>query len=360
MKTRIVTLLVGVLVVFVACSSEADKAKQTEEVVKTVNVVTTPITPKDFASYVRVVGVVETSDDVMLSAEVSGKVVRYYATEGEKVRAGQTILKIDDSKLTQEKARLEAVTAQARENYERLKKVYEEDGIGSEMDYLNAKYNYEQSRSTLESINIDLANTEIKAPFNGTVESILYEVGEMVSPGVPVVRLIGTDNYTISAGVPARYSNVVHKGDTVDVWFDTQQQDTVQGIVHYVGNSINPQNRTFEIEISLPKNNTLYKVDMIANIRLNTYKQRNVIVVSEEFVYSKEGEYVVYVKDTAPEGYTIAKQVPVELGRSYKSEVIIENGLHFGDELITIGSAFLDDSTRIEVKNDRISSLAVK
>tara|TARA_R110002124_G_scaffold221839_1_gene387283 strand:+ start:4804 stop:5877 length:1074 start_codon:yes stop_codon:yes gene_type:complete len=334
------------------CGGETQEAETGEELVKTVNITTKTVTPSTFASYVRVVGTVETSNDIMISAEVNGRVIAYKVKEGERVKKGQTIVKIDDSKLKQEKVRLEAMTSQSKEQYDRLKKVYEEDGIGSELDYLNAKYAYEQSKSALESIKIDLENTNIKAPFNGEVETIMVEQGEMVSPGMQVVRLIGSDAFKINAGVPARYSEAINLGDKVDIWFDTQVRDTLHTSINYVGGSINPQNRTFRIETKLP-NNKSYKVDMIANLRLKTNEQENVLVVSEEYVYSKNDRYVVYVLSENENGKAVAKEQEVKLGLSYQTGVIIENGLASGDQLITLGSAFLDDGMRVTVKNDK-------
>ena len=338
--------------VLLGCGGEAQEAETQEELVKTVNITTKTLAPSTFASYVRVVGNVETSNDIMISAEVNGRVIDYKVEEGAQVKKGQTIVKIDDSKLKQEKVRLEAMTSQTKEQYERLKKVYEEDGIGSELDYLNAKYAYEQSKSALESIKIDLENTSIKAPFDGEVEAIMIEEGEMVSPGMQVVRLIGSDAYKIVAGVPARYSDAVQVGDNVDVWFDTQVRDTLNSDINYVGGSINPQNRTFRIETKLP-NNKSYKVDMIANLKLKTVEQNNVLVISEEFVYSKDNRYVVYVLSENEEGKPVASEREVILGLSYQTDVIIEEGLSEGDKLITLGSAFLDDGMRVTVKDDK-------
>ncbi|MFY0697487.1 MAG: efflux RND transporter periplasmic adaptor subunit [Balneola sp.] len=338
--------------VLLGCGGEAQETETQEELVKTVNITTKTVATSTFASYVRVVGNVETSNDIMISAEVNGRVIDYRVEEGAQVKKGQTIVKIDDSKLKQEKARLEAMTSQTKEQYERLKKVYEEDGIGSELDYLNAKYAYEQSNSALESIKIDLENTSIKAPFNGEVEAIMVEEGEMVSPGMQVIRLIGSDAYKIVAGVPARYSDAVQIGDKVDVWFDTQVRDTLNSAINYVGGSINPQNRTFRIETRLPKNKT-YKVDMIANMKLKTVEQSNVLVISEEFVYSKDSRYVVYVLSENEEGKAVANERDVKLGLSYQTNVIIEEGLAEGDKLITLGSAFLDDGMRVTVKDDK-------
>ncbi|MBO6792947.1 MAG: efflux RND transporter periplasmic adaptor subunit [Balneolaceae bacterium] len=358
MKTNYLASILSLLIILSACSGAEEIPQETEELVKTVNVRTESISPSEFNSFVRVVGTVETSDDILISAEVTGKVLRYNIEEGEAVRAGQTILKIDDAKLKQEAVRLEAITAQARENYERLEKIYKEEGIGSEIDYLNAKYAYEQSASSLESIKIDLENTSIKAPFSGVVEEIMYEVGEMVSPGAPAVRLIGSENFKITAGVPARYANAIKQGDQVEIWFDTQDVDTLKQRITFVGNSINPQNRTFRIEIDMTKQVGM-KVDMIANIRLKTLQQNDVIVVSEEFIYSKDGRYVSYVLGENEEGKEVAVEKEVKLGPSYKSNVVVESGLEPGEELITIGSAFLNNGMRINVVESQ-SALAAQ
>lgn len=349
------------MVIFMACSDQSEKNLVVEEEqVKSINVTTQRIEQRSFASYVRVVGAIETSNDIIISAEVSGKILSYSAKEGELITAGETILKIDDAKLLQEKARLEAQTAQARENFERLKAIYIEDGIGSEIDYLNAKYAYDQSISSLESINIDLENTSVRAPFTGRMESKLLDVGEMVAPGAAIIRLIGTEEFKIAAGVPARYANVVHTGDEVDVWFDAEETDTLLSTITFVANSINPQNRTFDIEVDFPENSENYKVEMISNIRLRTNQQENVLVISEEFVYSKEDNYVVYVLAENDKGEQVAEERVVELGNAYKTEVIIKDGLMVGDQLITLGSAFLDDGMRIKVMNTQNASVAAK
>ncbi|MCG8374311.1 MAG: efflux RND transporter periplasmic adaptor subunit [Balneolales bacterium] len=349
MRKNSTLLALGFFVFIASCAGGGEETPiQTEELVKTVNVRTEQVQTSTFASFVRVIGTVETSDDIMISAEVSGKVVKYNVEEGQSVKAGQTILKIDDAKLKQEIARLEALTNLSRENYERLKKIYEEDGIGSEIDYLNAKYTYDQSASSLESMKVDLENTNIVAPFSGMVEEIMFEVGEMVSPGAPTVRLIGEGNYKIVAGVPARYADAIQEGDEVEIWFDTQFVDTLTTSITFVGKSINPQNRTFRIEIDLPGKENM-KVDMITNIRLKTLEQEEVVILSEEFIYSKNGRYVTYVVAEEADGHNVAEEKVLALGPSYKSSVVIESGLYPGEELITIGSAFLNNGMRINI-----------
>ncbi|MTI88627.1 MAG: efflux RND transporter periplasmic adaptor subunit [Balneolaceae bacterium] len=355
----LIVLIIGAVVA--SCSGEEIPAtNEAEELVKTVNIETRVVEPERFESHLRVVGMVETSNDIQISAEVSGRILNYKVDEGESVKKGQTILKIDDSKLKQERARLEALTAQAKENYERLQKMYEEESIGSEIEYLNARYNYEQNNSALESITVDLNNTSIKAPFDGTVETILLDEGEMASPGVPVVRLIGDKRFIISAGVPARYADVIANGDEVQLWFDTQSSDTLTGSITYVAKSINQQNRTFRIEVLLPDGQNFYKVDMIANLRLNTLSEEGAIVVSEEYIYKKNDEYIAYVLSENAEGKAVAEQRKVTLGPSFKTNIIVRDGLKTGDKLITTGSAFLNDGMRVNEIEPADKSLAVQ
>ncbi|MDR9418377.1 efflux RND transporter periplasmic adaptor subunit [Gracilimonas sp.] len=358
-KLNLVLITLLTMAFAMACSEdESSQNGEDEPVGKSVNVETTVLEPSEFRSQLRIVGNVETKNDIMISAEVGGRVLSHHISEGDEVQKGELIMSLDTAKLQQEKARLEAATSQARENYERLRTIYEEDSIGSEIDFLNAKFNYQQSEAALASINVDIDNARITAPFTGIVENYLVEKGEIASPGVPVVRLIGSDTFIISAGVPARYADVVNSGDEVEVWFDSQMADTLQGPITYVGKSIDPQSRTFRVEVLLPTDKQSYKVDMIANLRLNTLYEDNVIIVSEEFIYKEDDEFVTFVKAVDEEGNPIAERRVVELGPSFKSDVIIRDGLEFGDELVTIGSAFLNEGARLNIIESEGGNLA--
>lgn len=350
--------IIGILVLglLVACTSE--QPAQNEESVKTVNVETELLSPQSFERYLRLVGTVESRNDVRISAEVSGRIENYVVGKGETVQKGESILKIDDNKLLREKDRLEAQTEQAREQYERLKMVFEEDSIGSEIEVINARSAYQQSKSALESVEVDLANTTVKAPFDAILEDRFLEEGEMASPGTPLVRLIGSARLKVTAGVPARYADVVKEGDNVNLWFDTQESDTLTAEIIYVANSIDPQNRTFKIEVELPREVQNYKLDMVANLRLNTLSEDNVIVVNEEFVYKKDNEFIAYLKAQNEDGDFVAEKRVVRLGPSYQSNVIIREGLQAGDELITIGSAFLNEGMRLNIIEAREQVLA--
>src|SRR5699024_6783819 len=336
-------ILIGVaLLTLVSCSE--DEQKETEEAsTRQVTVETQIIQRQPFKQYLKLIGSVEAQNDIRISADVSGRIQKYYVEQGDRIRKGTPILKIDDSKLQRERSRLQAQTKQAKEQYQRTKKVYDEDGVGSEIDVINAKAGYQESKAAMESIEVDIGNSTIRAPFDATVEELLMEQGEMASPGSGLVRLIGNNLLKVSAGVPASYADVITKGDKATVWFDVQQADTLHLPITYVAGSIAPQARTFEVEIKLPPQKESYKVDMSSNIKLETFSRDSAIVVGKEFIYQDGEKDIVYTLDNEEDSSAIAKMTPVELGVSYENRVIINKGLSTGDRLITVGSSFLQD-----------------
>jgi RND family efflux transporter MFP subunit len=354
------TIVIGIIAlgVFYACETET---AEVEEAVKTVNVQTERLEPELFESYLQQVGTVTTNRDVRVSSEVSGRIVSLNKDEGDEVREGETVIKVDDRKLQQELNRLQATTSQSKENYERLKRLYEEQNIGSEIDYLNAKYAYEQNLAALESVRIDLENTSISAPYSGIVETVLTERGEMVSPGTPVFRLISKQSKKVLLGVPARFAGAVDLGDSAEVWFDFDDETIYQLPVSYIGNTIDPTNRTFAVEIDLPAELNQIKIDMIANVRLQTERVENAIVIGEEYVFQKSGNNVVYVASQDENGNPIAVERIVNMGSNYGNDVVIEDGLAVGEELITLGASYLQDGSRIvNVEEEQSAMVADK
>lgn len=355
---NITTIVLAILSVGVFYACETDTAEP-EQVVKTVNVETERLESEVFESYLQQVGTVTTNRDVRVSSEVNGRIVSLNKQEGDDVQQGETVIKVDDRKLQQELNRLQATTAQSRENYERLKRLYEEQNIGSEIDYLNAKYTYEQNLAALESVRIDLENTSISAPYTGIVETVLTEMGEMVSPGMPVFRLISKESKKVLLGVPARYASAVDLGDSAGVWFDFDTETRYQLPVTFIGNTIDPTNRTFAVEIELPAELNQVKIDMIANVRLQTEKVEGAIVIGEEYVFQKNGNNVVYVAAQDEEGNSIAAERVVSLGSAYGNNVVIQQGLTTGEELITLGASYLQDGSRIVNVEEEQSAMVV-
>ncbi len=350
-----ISLLIFTVVLFASCSSDetetvaTQNSTQEETLVRIVNVNAETIAPKEFTSFIRLIGEVKAIHDVKQSSEVSGKLVSYSVNEGQVVKAGDVFAKIDDEMLKKDVERMEAIVSSARENYMRLKELWSSDSIGSEIGYLNAKYVYEQNRASLDQLKIQLRKTKMVANINGVIESQFVKAGEMVMPGTPVVRIIGNEKVKIEVGVPANYAGVIKKGDVAMVTFDAFPDREFKTVISLVASSINTQSRTFKIELELSNTSNDFKIDMLANVILETNSFENAIVVNQEYVYRTEKGYEVFVVAKDDNGNTIAKNKVVNLGPGFDNKILIKSGLKVGDTLITIGSADVENKTRIKV-----------
>jgi len=333
-----------------SCSAPEETQTNTEDLVKSVNVHVTEVQPRNFKSYVKLVGTITSDSDVEVAAEATGNVLKYFVEKGQRVKKGDPILKIDDQELLAEKDRLEAVTESSYENYKRLDNLLNEDGIGSEIDVINARSQYLQNKASLDAVNIQIKKTLVKAPFDAVLEEKLVEEGEMASAalGTLLFRLVSADILKVKVGVPARYADVIKPGSPSKIWFDTNSSDTLSAPISFVGNSIDPQSRTFTAEIPIP-NRVQYKIDMIANVRLQTNEQSGVIIVGQQIIKQKDnGEFVVYIKGEHS-GHDIALERNIKLGPMFQNSVVVTEGLERNDPLITTGFSFLQDSMRINV-----------
>jgi len=185
-----------------------------------INVEVTAVEPERFVEAIRLTGTVEANRDVTVSAEESGVVRQVLAEKGVRVAAGQPLLRIDDEILRSQVAQAEAEASLAEETWQRRKRLWEEDGVGSELAYLEAKYAAEQAAANLATLRQRLERTTVGAPIGGVLEDRSVEVGTMVSPGTPVARIVDLNPIRISAGVPERYAADVQRGSQVVVTFD--------------------------------------------------------------------------------------------------------------------------------------------
>ena len=341
-------LLLSTLVLY-GCGNEPD-VLDSEVFERSLNVSTTIIRPTVFVNTLSLVGTVKAGNDIRVSAEVSGMVTRVAVGKGQSFRKGDLILKIDDASLRQELEIAKAGTETALENYERTRKLWEADRIGSEFAVISAANAWRSAQANQELLQIRMEKTTLTATFDGMVEDVYAEAGEMANPGAPLVRLIETGRLFIEAGVPARHAGSVSVGDAMDVNFQMAGDIQYRTRVSRVGTAIDPSVRTFRIEADLPANQS-YKVNMIASIRIETDRYPNAIVVSQEFIQRDENGYKVYLAKEV-DGRKRAVPVRVEIGPMANNQVVILRGLEAGDELITRGAVFAESNILLSILNE--------
>lgn len=332
--------------------AEGERPEQAGEVAeafrRVVNVEVERVQPRAFTRTIRLTGVAVAMRDVVVSAEEAGVVRRIEVDKGSRVRAGSAILRLDETIL---KAQVQAATARAEydeEVWERRKKLYEEDGVGSELAYHEAKHAAEQSRGNLDVLEARLARTTIRAPIGGVLDGRLVEIGTLVSPGTPVARVVQADTIRILAGIPERYAPYVSAGAEATVSFDVLPGEALTGSTTFVGVTVDPDTRTFPIELTLPNPGGHVKPGMVADVSVAQARLPEAVVVPRQALVSMEEGHVVFVvEDVEEESLAVVR--PVGIVVSQGNDVVVESGLRAGDRLVVVGQQGLTDGDRVRV-----------
>lgn len=317
---------------------------------RSVNVEVEPVEPRPFTEFVTVTGAVEANRDVVIEAEESGVVRQVYRDRGSDVGAGQAIARIDDRVLSAQVAQARAAAELAQTTYERRKALWENEKIGSEIAYLEARSNAEQAAANLATLQQRLARTVVRAPFAGSLEDRMVEVGTSVSPGTPVARIVDTSPVKVVGAVPERFAADVTTGREVAIRFDAIGTEAT-GTLSFVGAAVDQRSRTFPIEARVENPDGRFKPQMSANIRLPLREFEDAIVIAQDALIRDEDGFVVYVAVQDGDGW-MAEVRPVQTGAADGGRIVIETGLEAGDRVIVLGQHRVSDGDRVNVVDD--------
>ncbi|KPK64196.1 MAG: hypothetical protein AMS21_06340 [Gemmatimonas sp. SG8_38_2] len=329
-------------------SSQASEAEANDAFIKVVNVEVAPVELSDFTAYIRLTGEVEAMNDVVVSAEESGVVEQLFVDKGQYVREGSPIAKIRDRVLRAQVEEAAAAAELARERYERQRKLWEEEQIGSEITYLEAKYQAELQAARHELLQARLERTTIRSPIAGVFDDRYVDVGEMVAPGGQVARIVAVDRVKVTGGVAERFAAAVHPGDSAVISFDVLGDQTVTGLIGFVGSAVDPRNRTFPIEVVIANPGRVIKPQMVANVLIANSRLEDVMVIPQSAIGRTEDGYQVFVVEEAGEGLAAKAQL-IRLGPSYENLVVVEEGLNVGDQLIVRGQQLVEAGDRVRI-----------
>jgi RND family efflux transporter MFP subunit len=319
---------------------------------RVINIEVHRVQPTTFTEVVRLTGTVQANQDVMISAEEGGVVREILVEKGSNVSAGDALFRLDDDLLMAQVDQARAVSAMAGETWERRKRLYEEDDVGSELVYLEAKYGAEQAAANLRLLEERLERTVITAPISGVLDSREIEIGSMVAAGTPVARIVDANPVKITAGVPERYAADVAVGTRAVVTFDVLPGQEFSGTLSYAGAAVNARNRTFPVEVVLPNPGGVIKPEMVANMSVVRKTYGEAIVIPQEALVRTEGGYIVFVVEEDGEG-ALVRARQVEVGPGQNNAVLIPSGLEAGERLVVVGQQSVASGDRVNIVAER-------
>lgn len=352
-------LAAGLVLAVAACGNaeagdpqEADAGTTESGFVRVINVEVSEVEPRRFVEEIALTGTVAANRDVTVSAEEGGTVTEILVDKGTRVEADQPVLRIDDRVLRAQVDQARAAAELARETWDRRKRLWEEDQVGSELAYLEARFAAEQSAANLRTLEERLARTVIRAPVEGILDDRMVELGSLVSPGTPVLRIVDVNPVKVLAGVPERYAPDVRVGAQARVTFDVLPEAGTTGRIHFVGAAVDRRNRTFPVELLLPNPGGRIKPEMVANVSLERRSVEDALVVPQDALVRVSGGYVVFLAEGEGDD-AVARERAVTLGPSAGNQVVVTEGLDGGERLIVVGQKNVANGDRIRVVEER-------
>ena len=272
--------------------------------------------------------------NVLISAEASGRVEHIYIREGDQVKKGQQLITLDASVLTNSIEELKTDLDLATTIYQKRERLWKQN-IGSELQYLEAKNQMEALQRRLATTQAQLKQFNLIAPFSGVVENVQAKLGEMAMFGSPMLRILSIDAMHLEADVSEKYLGRLQKGDSVNLFFSSFNQE-LKSTITAVGYVINPQNRTFSVEVALPKGRFPYKPNLVAILKFRDYYQTQAMVVPSELIQQDSQGDFVYAVDTVVNELK-AKKIHIIPGISYQSKTEVIQGIEAGTVLVNAG-----------------------
>lgn len=301
-----------------------------------------------FTHYLEVQGNVDTKENILIQPEFSGTLVALNVKAGQQVSKGQILGRVDDAGLSQQLASLENQYALAKTNFDRQKNLWDKK-IGSEMQYLQAQTNMVTAQKGVAQLKAQLAKTIIRAPFTGTIDEVYVEKGQVVGPGSPqgLMRIVNVSNMYVSTTVPETYVGKLKVGTEVDVLL-TSIGKIYKGKVRQVGKFINPSNRSFGIEVSVPNPQGLLRPNQVAKLRIIDYTNKNATVVPSNVIQKDaDGNSYVYTVIDRDGKTGKAKKTIVKTGQSSDNLTEILEGVSADDVIVTDGVNTISEGMKL-------------
>lgn len=311
-------------------------------------VVLSPVEPASFTHYIDLQGTIGTDHSAWVTPRgAGGQVKAIYVKQGDYVRKGQLLMKLDDVTTQQQIDQANVQLNLAKTLYDRRKNLWDQK-IGTEVDLLQAKTNVENLQKQVDLLKEQLDMTNVYAEMSGTAETVSIRVGETFSAATATlmgINIVNTSNLKVMADVPEAYQSKVHEGSNIVITLPEDNNKTINAKVTVAGKVINPSSRTFYIEAKLPGNAGL-RPNQIAMVRIQDYAAPQAITIPVNTIQNDEKGKFVMVAATE-NGKKVARKRPVTVGLLYGDTLEVKSGLQPGDVLITDGFQGLYDGQLI-------------
>ena len=297
----------------------------------------------DIAAVFSGTATLEAENEATVVAKAPGVVKKILVEEGNYVKQGQILARLDDEqqvyKLKQAKANLNKL----QNEYERSKGLYEKNLISADA-FDKVKYDFDAAKASYDLADLDLKYAAIRAPIGGVVSNRFIKVGNMIQLNQETFRITDFDPLNAVLFVPERHLNKLAKGQNVKIGVDALANYSFEGIIDRISPVVDPQSGTFKVTAIVRDPENKLKPGMFGRLNIIYDVHAQTLLVPKEAVMTEDKESSVFVIQD-----TLALRRMVKIGYINTTHLEIIDGLQMGDTIVTIGQSSLKDSARVEV-----------
>jgi len=339
-------LLVGLYLMSAAKTEAVAKARrgQRKEGPPPINVVTLTLAPTAIRDKITLPGEVRANRDLDVPSEVSAILLKKTFSEGEAIKKGDIIARLDASRYAARLQAAEAAFQTAQATADRLKRL-NHSKLATQSDLDRAESGLEEARSSLISARLDLSKCEIKAPFSGYLDAYHVEKGAFVTTGTPICRLVDLSSVKIRVGIPESdvkgARNPASFSATIDALGDTPIPG---GTIHHLTRAAGNMARLYDLDLLFPNDEGRMVPGMFARVELVKKLHPQSLVIPLYAVISRDNRHMVFVEE---EGKAVMKQVETGIQEGWMMEVT--DGLETGDQVIVVGQRSVSEGREVTV-----------
>ena len=293
------------------------------------------------------VGTVEGSAASELSFSTAGRVTAVYVKEGQQVRKGTLLASVDKTTATSSYKMAQATLDQARDGYARAKQVHDQGSL-PEVKWVEIQTDVQKAESMYEIAQQNLADCDLYAPHDGTVDSRSVERGTSVVPYQPVMRLLDLSHLYVRISVPDVDITKIHNGDTAQVFLSSMADADapIAAIVEEQAISADRVSHGYSVRLRLTGHPKGVLPGMVGRVRFAQEEiQGRMEIPNRAVQLTHEGERYVWV---ANEG--VAQRRKVTIADLSRTGVLVSEGLREGDLVVTDGMSKISNGTLVEIE----------
>ncbi len=287
----------------------------------------------------------EAEQEAMVVAKVGGEVVNIAVEEGDRVKAGQVLARLDGDRLRLELERAAANLKKLEQEYQRSLDLYEK-GLVSSGAYEGLKYELEALRSAYRLAQLELNYTSIRAPIDGVIAERQIKVGNTITVNSPVFLIIDLDPLLAYLHLPERDFSKLKPSQIAIVEVDALPGRTFSARVARVSPVIDPASGTFKVTVEIPDNSAALKPGMFGRFNIEYDRRVDTVLVPRAAILRDDNQASVFVVQD-----DVARRRVITTGYSSGTNLEVVDGLEAGEEIIVIGQAGLNDGSAVRVVN---------